>query len=366
MDGEYYYWCFICKKECYVIETDNGELECEKCKSTFVEELPKNLNTKNQSLLNNPNNSSSQIPNTNLINDLCSSNNNKSQNITDDPLNQPIFLSNQPNEINSNNFSNFTENSNTNNININNNFDDPRNFTPEINRRNINNQNDNISRNFSVRQGNVLVQLQINNGTNTNTFNIDNNFNNNISNSISNIFSNLIGFNNNNNNNNSQNGTGGLFNLNNNFSIFNNFSSNINTFLDRHSNDNAFENLLNLLMINDPNRDRNPCASAQVLKDLKRISLTDENIKEYNETNCSVCLTEYKVKENIIILNCMHVFHDECLMIWLKKRNTCPVCRFELKTDDEDYERRKSQNREALRNYRNNNNDNNGNNSNTG
>jgi len=37
---EYYYWCFICKKECLVLDSDDGELLCECCKSTFIEELP--------------------------------------------------------------------------------------------------------------------------------------------------------------------------------------------------------------------------------------------------------------------------------------------------------------------------------------
>ena len=27
---------------------------------------------------------------------------------------------------------------------------------------------------------------------------------------------------------------------------------------------------------------------------------------------------------------CSHLFHDECLVPWLERHNTCPVCRFEL------------------------------------
>jgi hypothetical protein len=34
---------------------------------------------------------------------------------------------------------------------------------------------------------------------------------------------------------------------------------------------------------------------------------------------------------------CGHCFHQDCLFVWLKRANTCPCCRWELDTDNTDY-----------------------------
>ncbi|KAL6870603.1 hypothetical protein ACP4OV_014451 [Aristida adscensionis] len=62
-----------------------------------------------------------------------------------------------------------------------------------------------------------------------------------------------------------------------------------------------------------------------------------------HETNggvlCPVCKDHMPIKTIAKQLPCMHLYHSSCILPWLGSRNTCPVCRYELPTDDPEYER---------------------------
>ena len=49
-----------------------------------------------------------------------------------------------------------------------------------------------------------------------------------------------------------------------------------------------------------------------------------------NEYSCVVCLEDLKARTHARKMPCKHLFHDDCLLDWLKKNNTCPTCRFAL------------------------------------
>ncbi|KAK4766074.1 hypothetical protein SAY87_007716 [Trapa incisa] len=80
-----------------------------------------------------------------------------------------------------------------------------------------------------------------------------------------------------------------------------------------------------------------PPASISVVENLPLVVVCKEDVKK-NESLCPVCKDEFKVGEAALQLPCGHHYHSDCIMTWLGMRNTCPVCRYELPTDDADYE----------------------------
>uniref|UniRef100_A0A0D9X951 RING-type E3 ubiquitin transferase n=1 Tax=Leersia perrieri TaxID=77586 RepID=A0A0D9X951_9ORYZ len=53
---------------------------------------------------------------------------------------------------------------------------------------------------------------------------------------------------------------------------------------------------------------------------------------------CAVCRDGVAAGERVKRLPCSHRYHEECIVPWLDVRNSCPLCRFELPTDDPQYE----------------------------
>ena len=64
----------------------------------------------------------------------------------------------------------------------------------------------------------------------------------------------------------------------------------------------------------------------------------DKSIPNILNTSCIICLENLiSEKQNdltIIILECNHIFHETCLIKWLKDHNNCPLCRIELLSNE--------------------------------
>ncbi|KNA19524.1 hypothetical protein SOVF_059630 [Spinacia oleracea] len=83
-----------------------------------------------------------------------------------------------------------------------------------------------------------------------------------------------------------------------------------------------------------------PPAADSVIVNLPSVTLSCEVLK-VSEVVCAICKDEVSEEEVVKQLPCFHYYHGECIVPWLRIRNTCPVCRHELPTDDAEYEFRK-------------------------
>ncbi|KAL3840525.1 hypothetical protein ACJIZ3_025116 [Penstemon smallii] len=101
----------------------------------------------------------------------------------------------------------------------------------------------------------------------------------------------------------------------------------------------GFEQLIQQLAENDPNRYGTPPAAKSAVEALPSIKV-DEDLMKSELAQCAVCKDDFEMGTVVKQMPCKHVYHDECILPWLELHNSCPVCRHELPTDDPDYENR--------------------------
>jgi len=54
-----------------------------------------------------------------------------------------------------------------------------------------------------------------------------------------------------------------------------------------------------------------------------------EEYRKFYESECSICLDPFHPMDPILELKCgcQIIYHRTCIIPWLQKRNTCPICR---------------------------------------
>ena len=57
---------------------------------------------------------------------------------------------------------------------------------------------------------------------------------------------------------------------------------------------------------------------------LEKKEITNETL--FDEI-CSICLEQFQKEEKVTTLQCDHTFHFDCMVLWTKNKDTCPLCR---------------------------------------
>lgn len=97
----------------------------------------------------------------------------------------------------------------------------------------------------------------------------------------------------------------------------------------------AFDSVISAMMDTQSQQSGAPPASEQSLLNLKRQAVTEDILSAEDKRECSICIEEMKVGDTAVILPCKHWFHDECVTMWLRAHNTCPVCRSSIEEPGE-------------------------------
>lgn len=73
-----------------------------------------------------------------------------------------------------------------------------------------------------------------------------------------------------------------------------------------------------------------PPAPKSAIDMLPTHTLTKETADCLADSCCAVCQDNYKVGEQVCKLPCGHEYHKDCVVPWLERHCTCPVCRHEV------------------------------------
>ncbi|GKV10679.1 hypothetical protein SLEP1_g22009 [Rubroshorea leprosula] len=66
-----------------------------------------------------------------------------------------------------------------------------------------------------------------------------------------------------------------------------------------------------------------------------KYSTVKDFYREKYGLECSICLVEFGDDDMLRLLTtCYHVFHQECIDLWLESHKTCPVCRKDLELSE--------------------------------
>ena len=73
-----------------------------------------------------------------------------------------------------------------------------------------------------------------------------------------------------------------------------------------------------------------------ILDNMEISKIKDIDKLDIDKKKCTICLENYVNGDDSIALPCIHIFHAECIKTWLKDNNSCPICKNEIKFENEE------------------------------
>ncbi|XP_075499821.1 putative E3 ubiquitin-protein ligase RHC2A [Primulina tabacum] len=103
----------------------------------------------------------------------------------------------------------------------------------------------------------------------------------------------------------------------------------------------GFERLLDQLAQIEANGiariERNLPASKAAIGSMPTVEISGQHIAL--ESHCAVCKEPFELGVEAREMPCNHLYHQDCILPWLSLKNSCPVCRHELPTDNDNANR---------------------------
>ena len=65
---------------------------------------------------------------------------------------------------------------------------------------------------------------------------------------------------------------------------------------------------------------------------LKKVKIDEDNVGSNESLCCAICLQDFSAASEAAATTCSHVYHPHCIVKWLLKSTSCPMCRSKLPT----------------------------------
>ncbi|TVY46505.1 putative RING finger protein [Lachnellula occidentalis] len=116
----------------------------------------------------------------------------------------------------------------------------------------------------------------------------------------------------------------------------------------------ALDEIISTLMEQHPTSNAPGPASPDAISSLPKKKIDEKMLGPEGKAECSVCMDDVILDEEVVTLPCSHWFHEQCASMWLSEHNTCPICRkgIEGEATPTSNSRRSSNSRPASRSER--------------